>query len=147
MGQTPHHRPAKTMFSTVQSNCDWQCTVELPSRWRGVPLFTVSRSCKEQLKIGRCWPVVWCLTFSGVVRMITCRRLDILCRVNTKEKWQIQWRISVSCQVRSSLADWLQPPECLDTPHLNCIKHYSAHCSVHCTVRCTVFCTVHCTVY
>ena len=88
MGQTPHHCPAKTVFSTVPSNSDWQWTVELRAGWRRVPLSTVSQSCKEQLKIGCCWPVVWRLTFSGVGRMITCRRLNILCRVNTKGKWQ-----------------------------------------------------------
>ena len=36
--------------------------------------------------------MVWRLTFSGVRRMITCRRLNILCRINTKGKWQIQRR-------------------------------------------------------
>ena len=76
MGQTPHHRPAKTVFSTVPSNSDCQ-------------------SCKEQLKIGLCRQLVWRMTFSGVGRMITCRSLDILCRVNTKGKWQIQRRMNI----------------------------------------------------
>ena len=93
LAQTPHHRPAKTVFSTVPRNSDWQWTVELWAGWRGVPLSTVSRSCKEQLKIGLLWPVVWRWTFSGVGRMITCRRLNILSRVNTKGKWQIQRRM------------------------------------------------------
>ena len=96
--KTPHHRPAKTVFSTVPSNSDWQkCEpVEIRAGWRGNPLasISVSQSCKEQLKIGLRWPVVWRLTFSGVGRMITCRRLNILCRVNTKGKWQIQRRMS-----------------------------------------------------
>ena len=85
----------KTVFSTVSSNSDWQWTVELRAGWLGFPLSTVSRSCKEQLKIGLYWPVVRRLTFSGVGRMITCRRLNILCRVNTKGKWQIQRRMSI----------------------------------------------------
>ena len=62
LGQTPHHRPAKTVFSTVPRNSGWQWTVELRARWGGVSLSTVSQSCKEQLKIGgvafdilRCW--------------------------------------------------------------------------------------------
>ena len=91
--QTPHHRPAKMVFSTVPSNSDWQWTVELQAGWRGVPMSTVSQSCKEQLKVGLRWPVVWHFTFSGVWRMISCRRLNILCRVNTKGKWQIQRRM------------------------------------------------------
>ena len=45
MGQTPHHRPAKTVFSTVTSNSNWQWTVELRAGWRGGPLSTVSRIC------------------------------------------------------------------------------------------------------
>ena len=61
-----------------------QLTVELRAGVWGVPLFTVSWSCKEQLKIGLCRPVVWRLTSSGVRRMITCRHLNILCRVYTK---------------------------------------------------------------
>ena len=99
MGQTPHHRPAKTVFSNVPSNSDWQkCEpVEIRAGWRGNPLasISVSQSCKEQLKIGVRRPVVWRLTFSGVGRMITCRRLNILCRVNTKGKWQIHQRINL----------------------------------------------------
>ena len=87
MGQ---HRPAKTVFLTVPSNSDWQWTVELRAGWPAVPLSTLSWSCKEQLKIDLCWSVVWRLTFSGVGRMITCRRLNILCRINTKGEWQIQ---------------------------------------------------------
>ena len=97
LGQTPHHQPAKTVFSTVLSNTDWQWTVELFSGWQGVPLSTVSWSCKKQLKIGLCQPVVWHLTFSSVGRMITCRRLNILFRVNTKDKWQIQRNMAKTC--------------------------------------------------
>ena len=94
LGQTPHHRPAKTVFSTVPSNSNWQWwTVELRAGWRGVPLSIVSRSCKEQLKISLCWPVVWHLKFFSVGWMITCRHLNILCRINTKGKWQIQRRM------------------------------------------------------
>ena len=61
---------------------------------RGVPLSTVSWSCKEELKIGLRWPVVWRLTLSGVGRMITYRRLNILCRINTKRKLKIQQKMS-----------------------------------------------------
>ena len=53
---------------------------------QGVTLSTVSWSCKEELKIGLCWPVVWRLTLSGVGRMITYIRLNILCRINTKRR-------------------------------------------------------------
>ena len=40
MGQTPHHRPAKTVFSNVPSNSDWQkCEpVGLQAGCRGAPL-------------------------------------------------------------------------------------------------------------
>ena len=101
MGQTQHHRPAKTVFSTLPSNSDWQkCKpVEFWAGWRGAPLASnsVSRSCKEQLKIGICRPVVWHLTFSGVWWMITCRLPNILCRLNIKLKWQQQQRIDYYC--------------------------------------------------
>ena len=92
-GQTLQHRPAKMVFSSVLSNSDWQWTMELRAGWRGVPLSTDSSSYKQQLKIGLHWLLVWHLTFSGAGRMITCRRLNILCRVNTKGKWQIQQRM------------------------------------------------------
>ena len=107
IGTNAHHRPA------VPSNSDWEWTVELRAGWQGVPLFTVSRSCKEQLKIGLRWPVVWRLTFSGVGRMITCRRLNILCRVNTKGKWQIQRRMILPlglCALAGHCKLWIWNP-------------------------------------
>ena len=90
--QTPHHRPAKTVFSNVLSNSNW------PWQWSSEPdgeefNCPVSLRCKEQLKIGLRCPVVWRLTLSGVGRMITCRRLNILCSINTKGQWQIQQRM------------------------------------------------------
>ena len=71
LGQTRHHRRAKMVFSTVPSNSNWQWTVELLAGLRGVPLSTVRWSCKEQLKIGLCWSVVWRLKFSGVGRIFS----------------------------------------------------------------------------
>ena len=89
-----HHTTGqRRMCTTVPSNSDWQWIVELRAGWLGVPLSTVRWSCKEQLKIGLCWPVVWRLTFSGVGRMITCRHVNILCRINTKGKCKIQQRM------------------------------------------------------
>ena len=100
-------------------NCSEQLrlTVDSGALSRMARSSTVSRSCKEQLKIGLCWPVVWRLTFSGVGRMFTCRRLNILCnlysvfivlfmeaftvvysRINTKGKWPIQQRMSIYCR-------------------------------------------------
>ena len=50
VGQTPHHRPAKTVFSTVLSNSEWQkCEpVELRAGWREAQLASISasHSCK-----------------------------------------------------------------------------------------------------
>ena len=124
MGQTPHHWPAKTVFSTVPSNYNLQWTVELWAGWRGVPPSSVSPSCSEQFKIGLCWPVVWRLTFSGVGRMITCRRLNILSRENTKGKWQIQWRMySVSSVYNLCRVQYVEYVQCA----------VFTICAVHCT--------------
>ena len=128
--QTPHYRLAKTLFSTVPSNSVWQWTDELRAQWRGVPLSTVSWSCTEQLKKRLFWPVVWRLTFSGVRWMITCRRLHILCRVNTKGKWQIQRRIDIlRCiysteNVQTSAGDHPSNTRECQTPNHRPVKTY-----------------------